>query len=54
MPTDITEFQRELQNIISEALAAGIPAETLIDALSSAVEDLEAQNGAANDDDPAA
>ena len=47
MPQDKTEFANELQNIISEALAAGIAEEDIVEALESAAAQLD--SGEAND-----
>lgn len=48
MPQDPNEFSRDLQNLISEALAAGISEEDLVEALETAAAQLD--SGEADDD----
>ena len=51
MPQDQNEFARDLQNLISEALAAGIPETDIIEALEAAAAQLD--SGEADDADGA-
>lgn len=51
MPQDPNEFATDLQNLISEALAAGIPEAELAQVLTHAAEQLEADDDADTDDD---
>ena len=50
MPQDKNEFASELQNIISEALAAGVPEEDIVEALENAAAQLDSGEGDDADD----
>ena len=50
MPQDQQEFARDLQNLISEALAAGIPEEDIVTVLEAAAEELDSGEADASDD----
>ena len=50
MPQDITEFQRELQDLISQALAGGVSEADLVEALETAAAQLDSGEGDDADD----
>ena len=53
MPQDPNEFSRDLQNLISEALAAGIPEADIVSVLEAAAEELDSGEGDDAADNPA-
>ena len=53
MPQDKSEFANELQNIISEALAAGVAEEDILEALETAAAQLDSGEGDDAADNPA-